>query len=170
MNRRRQHRERGGVTLILVMVLLMVAILVGALAVRGATTDLRSAGAERVARTGFYCAEAGLNAARPFFAANYGQWNAYFADQSKVVTGDLDGDGQNDYSVTLQDNYDELPPLANAPTVDNDLTAIMTSTCISPSMTNGPRVLKQIVTLTGNLGTDYRYQAGHSSTHSGNEN
>ncbi|MFI5290082.1 MAG: hypothetical protein ACHQ17_10555, partial [Polyangia bacterium] len=80
------------------------------------------------------------------------------------------GDGQNDYSVSLKDNYDELPPLANAPTVDNDLTAVMVSTCISPTLTSGARQLEQIVTLTGNLGTDYRYQAGHSSTHSGNEN
>ena len=58
------HRQRGGVTLLLIMVLIVLAALVGVLAVRGATGDLQMAGSQRVARTGFYCAEGGLNMAR----------------------------------------------------------------------------------------------------------
>lgn len=168
--RQKRARERGGITLLLVMVLLVVAIMVGALAVRGSTADLRMAGAQRVARTGFYCAEAGLAAARSFYAANQPSWGTYFADQTKGFSGDVDGDGKNDYLVTLKDNYDEFPPSVNNPLVDNDLTAIMTSTCTSSTLTTGPRQLEQILTLSTNLGSDYRYQAGHSSTHSGNEN
>lgn len=177
MSARRARRERGGVTLLLVMVLLVMAVLIGALAVRGATTDLRMTGAHRVASSAFYCAESGLAAARPIFAANVGQWNTLFSGGTPAgftypVTGDLDGDGKPDYSVTLKDNYDEFPPLANNPQVDNDLSAIMVSTCISSTVGFGAdsRTLEEIVAYTGSLGTDYRYQAGHSSTHSGNEN
>jgi hypothetical protein len=157
------------------MVLVIVAALVGVLAVRGATDDLRMSGTQRVARTSFYCAEAGLAAARPILATQIGQWNTIFSGGTPTgftypVVGDLDGDGLNDYSVTIRDNYDEFPPLANNPNVDNDLTAIIVSTCISSTLSTGQHQIEQIVTYTGSGGSDYRYQAGHSSTHSGNEN
>ena len=169
-----RRREKGAVTLLLVVVLLVLSALIGVLAVRGSTSDLEMSGAERQSRTNFYCAEAGLNAARSLFGANYGQWNTIFGGGTPTfpypVTGDIDGDGKPDYSVTLADNVDELPN-ASDPTRDADLTAIMTSTCISPTLAGGsPHTLRQIVTFSGNPGKDYRFQAGHSSTHSGNEN
>jgi Tfp pilus assembly protein PilX len=179
---RRWRRQRGGITLLLIMVLIVLAAMLGALAVRGSTNELRLAGSQRTNRAGFYCAEAGLNAARPIFAANVGQWNNIFAlaangtmtlptGQSYPLTGDIDGDGNPDYQVRIRDNYDELPTANNL--VDNDLAAIMTSTCISSTLQTGSasgRTLQAIVAYSGNGGTDYRYQAGHSSTHSGNAN
>lgn len=168
------RREKGGVTMLLIVVLLVFAALLGALAVRGSSGDLQQAGAQRRSRTGFYCAEAGLNAARSTLAAHYGEWNTIFSGGTPSfpypVVGDIDGDLVNDYSVTIVDNVDEFP--TNDPTHDNDLVAIMVSTCTNPNFAQGAggRTLQQIVTYTGNAGTDYRYQAGHSSTHSGNEN
>jgi hypothetical protein len=169
------RRDRGGVTLLLILVLLAFAALVGALAVRGATGDLQMSATQRAGRSSFYCAEAGLNAARPILAANYGQWNSIFATGVAAgftypVTGDLDADGNSDYSVTISDNVDEFP--TNNPNVDSDLTAVITSTCISSTLSGGAsnRTLRQIITYTGSLGTDYRFQAGHGSTHSGNAN
>ncbi len=190
MKRARTSRQRGGVTLLLIMVLIVLAALVGALAVRGATGELRQAGSQRAARTGFYCAEAGLNFARPLVGANPADWNTILAGGSTAwypptsstnpcpapatacISRDIDNDNKPDFTVVIVDNFDELPPTAPNPQRDNDLTVIMVSTCVSTTLeANGAqRVLKQIVTYAGNGGTDYRYQAGHSSTHSGNEN
>ena len=57
-------------------------------------------------------------------------------------------------------------------TRDNDLTVILTSQCNSTTLeaNNATRKLSQIVTYAGGAPHDYRCQAGHSSTHSGNAN
>lgn len=168
------HRQRGGITLLLIMVLIVLAALVGVLAVRGATADLQMAGAQRVGRTGFYCAEAGLSQARALVAANPQDWAPILAGGSTSwypVGGmliNLDGDNLPDAIVKMTDNVDG----DNDFTRDNDLTVILTSTCTSSTLESngGTRTLSQVVTYGGNGGTDYRYQAGHSSTHSGNAN
>lgn len=176
------HRQRGGVTLLLIMVLIVLAALVGVLAVRGATSDLQMASSERLSRTGFYCAEAGLNAGRALAAAHVADWGAILANgtpswptwypSAAGIPLDIDGDDPSlthpDVYVTLTDNQDG----DNDITHDNDLTVILTATCKSTTLesTSATRSLSQIVTYAGNGGTDYRFQAGHSSTHSGNEN
>lgn len=165
-------RQAGGAALILLLVLSGVAALIGALAVRGSVADLRAAGAVRSSKAAFYCAEAGINASRAYFAANQAQWAAMF-DPGKTkpagypVTGDIDGDGVLDYSVTLRDNIDEFPPVAQNPYLDNDLTAIVVSTCIDPR--KGSRTLQEIITSNAR-GTNYRSQAGHGSSRPGNQN
>jgi hypothetical protein len=142
---------------------------------------MQMAASQRQNRSAFYCAEAGLNAARGIISSNYSQWNTILAGGAPTfaypVVGDIDSDVNHapDYSVTIKDNFDEIPSCggnADIPTHDCDLTIIMVSTCISTTITGGAqqRTLEQIVAYTGNLGTDYRYQAGHSSTHSGNAN
>lgn len=166
----RDGRQRGGAALLFLLILSVVAAMVGAIAVRGSVADLRVAGVQRSAKTGFYCAEAGLAASRAYFGSSYAQWNAMFAGNAVAgypVTGDLDGDGLNDYQVTLQDDSDELPPLTNNPLVDNNLTAVMVSKCVSATM--GTRQLQEIV-MCNTRGTNYRYQSGHGSAHQGNEN
>jgi Tfp pilus assembly protein PilX len=173
------HRQRGGVTLLLVMVLIVLAGLVGVLAVRGATADLQMAGSQRVSRTGFYCAEAALNKARALVAANPADWTAILArttapswwtggDLTAGMQVDIDNDGTYDALVKMIDNVDG----DNDFTHDNDLTVILTSICNSTKYeaNSATRTLSQVVTYAGNGGTDYRYQAGHSSTHSGNAN
>jgi hypothetical protein len=166
------RRQRGAAALALLLVLCSVAAMLGALAIRGAVADQRIAGAQRRSRTAFYCAEAGLQASRAWFAGNYGQWNAMF-DTSHAppagypVSADIDGDGLADYQVTLRDNVDEFPPLANNPLQDNDLTAVMVSRCASATL--GNRTVEEIVVV-NTRGTSYRTQAGHGSNHAGNEN
>ena len=172
------HRQRGGVTLLLIMVLIVLAALVGVLAVRGATSDLQMAGSQRISRTGFYCAEAGLNYARAKAAANPGDWatillgsglgaGKWYPDANGVQV-DIDGDGAIDALVKMVDNQDGDGSLTH----DNDLTVILTSTCVSTKFetNNAQRTLSQIVTYAGGSPTDYKMQAGHSSTHSGNAN
>jgi hypothetical protein len=172
VSRGRGGRQRGGAALVLVLVLCAAAMLIGALAIRGTVSDVRVAGATRASKTAFYCAEAGLSAARAYFANNYTGWNAMFDPTALKppgypFTGDVDGDNVPDYSVTLRDNVDEFPPQVNNPLRDNDLTAVMVSVCTNPAM--GPRTLNQIVMI-NNRGTDYRTQLGHGSHHAGNEN
>lgn len=165
-------RQRGGAALVLLLVLSTAAAMIGALAIRGSMTDLRLAGAQRVQKSGFYCAEAGLSAARTYFANNYTLWNTMFDPQQAApagypVVGDLDGDGLNDYSVTLVDNVDEFPPAALNSKKDNDLSAIMVSKCISTTMS--AHQLQEIV-VTNSRGMAYRDLGGHSSSHNGNAN
>ncbi|MCU1283530.1 MAG: hypothetical protein JWM53_7076 [bacterium] len=171
------HRQRGGVTLLLVMVLIVLAALVGVLAVRGATGDLQMAGSQRVSRTGFYCAEAGLNFARAQVGAHPQDWNTILSTGTSGGTAPwyptggvqayVDGDTNVDAVVTMSDNMDGDPV-----THDNDLTVILTSRCTSSTLetNSATRTLSQIVTYASNGGNDYRAQAGHSSTHSGNAN
>jgi hypothetical protein len=171
------HRQRGGVTLLLIMVLIVLAALVGVLAVRGATSDLQMAGSQRVSRSGFYCAEAGLAYARAKAGANPGQWatillgnglgaNTWYPDGNGAPV-DLDGDGNTDALVTMTDNVD-----GNDFQHDNDLTVILTSKCTSTTLeaNSATRSISQIVTYASAGPKDYKSQAGHSSTHSGNQN
>ena len=176
------HRQRGGVTLLLIMVLIVLAALVGVLAVRGATSDLQMASSERLSRTGFYCAEAALNAARSIAGQHVGDWPAILANgnpswptwypSAAGIPIDVDGDDPGlshpDAYVVITDDQDG----DGDSTHDQNLTVILTSTCVSTTLesTNATRSLSQIVIYAGNGGHDYRYQAGHSSTHSGNEN
>ena len=172
------HRQRGGITLLLVMVLIVLAGLVGVLAVRGASSDLQMAGSQRVSRTGFYCAEAGLNYARSLVAAHPADWNTVLSTGTSGgsapwyptggITLDVDSDGSNDVAVVMTDNVDG----DNDFTRDNDLTVILTATCSSTTLeaNSAQRKLSQIITYSQGTPNDYRYQAGHSSTHSGNEN
>jgi Tfp pilus assembly protein FimT len=178
------HRQRGGVTLLLIMVLIVLAALVGVLAVRGATSDLQMAGSQRVSRTGFYCAEAGLAKARAYAAQHPQDWATilalntstsslswYGSDMTNGMHVELDNpaDGDDVY-VKMVDNVDETGTQDFLK--DQDLTVILKATCISSTYetTSNTRTVSQLVTYAGNGGKDYRYQAGHSSTHSGNEN
>jgi Tfp pilus assembly protein PilX len=170
-----RYRQRGGVTVLLILVLLVLAALLGALAVRGSTGELRMAGSQRVSRTGFYCAEAGLAYARALAAAHPKDWSTVLSTGAAAgwypsggIVHDVDDDDRNDVTVVMSDNVDG----DNSFQHDNDLTVILTATCSSSTLetSNATRKLSQIVTYAGAGPTDYRYQAGHSSTHSGNAN
>jgi hypothetical protein len=82
---------------------------------------------------------------------------------------DLDGDNANDVTVVLRDNVDETG--AQDFTKDQDLTFILSATCNSTTMeaNSATRTVSQLITY-ATMPNDYKYQAGHSSTHSGNAN
>ncbi len=113
-------------------------------------TSTRSTGITKATVTSRYCAEAGVSAAQPLVAANYAIWNASLCNplpprgtgacvigspaaepiwlRSPAVSHDLDGDGTDDFVLTLVDNDDE--PAANDLTVDSDKQITIVSTCI----------------------------------------
>jgi Tfp pilus assembly protein FimT len=173
-----RHRQRGGVTLLLIMVLIVLAALVGVLAVRGATSDLQMAGSQRVSRSGFYCAEAGLNYARALAAANPKDWASVLSTgvggtwyPSGGITLKIDSDNLPDVTIVMRDNVDETG-VAQDFTKDQDLTVILTATCNSTTLESdsATRTVSQLVTYAGAPPDDYCHQMGFSSTHSGNAN
>ncbi|HEU0034744.1 MAG TPA: pilus assembly PilX N-terminal domain-containing protein [Kofleriaceae bacterium] len=136
MTRRKRQRERGSAMMI-TMVLITVMLAGGAAIVGMQTKSNRSADTTRTGLSALYCAEAGLSAARPVIVTNYDKWSASLGGttqpdwlSSTAFSHDLDGDGVDDFAITLRDNDDEAAPAANNPTVDTDQKIFIVSTCI----------------------------------------
>jgi hypothetical protein len=130
------------------------------------------AGMNRQSSAGFYCAEAGLEAARAYFGNRYSSWGAIFDPATPDPSDypfqvDLDADGVPDAEVTLVDDQDEFAPLPNDPTRDNNLMAWMHSRCVNPKM--APRHVASVIVVNVHE-TRYRYQDGNGSGHAKNLN
>lgn len=131
-----RNPERGSAMLV-TMTLITSMLAAGALLV---ALQLKASRSTDLARTGvssLYCAEAGLTGARTAIMGNYDQWNAALASgtepaflSSAVFSHDIDGDGVDDFRITMRDNDDELPPATNEPGADSDLKVYLVSTCI----------------------------------------
>jgi hypothetical protein len=159
-----RQRERGSAVLLTMIVI--VALLGGGAVLLGMQiSSTRSTELTRSNMTALYCAEAGLNAARPIIGSNY-PWDANLGTgvqpayllHPTLLNHDLDGDGVSDYTITLKDNDDEgALGLANNPARDNDLTIWVISTC-----TKFPENQKQVSELIRyNIrGELYKDQAG----------
>jgi len=169
-----RHDEQRGAVLVLVMTLLAALFAAAATVLYLQLSSTRSAGLVSRSRGALFCAEAGLVAARPIIGNNYASWPAAL-DQNPATTpafvypivGDIDNDGVNDYSVTIRDNDDELPPRVNDPSNDNDLSVFIVSECTKyPDM---KRKVMELVTYQGG-GNVYRNQAGYGPGGTGNKN
>jgi hypothetical protein len=154
----KRNPERGSaliVTMIVVTSLLAgSSILVGMQMSSNRSNDLARSGVSAL-----YCAEAGLVAARSVVASHYAQWNASLGSSTEPswlsgINHDIDGDGVADFTITLKDNDDELPPLPNDPTRDNDLKVYVVSTC-----TKYPDTPKQVMELVQYNGGGNCYQS-----------
>lgn len=162
----RRKQEQG--TAILITMIVIVALLGGGAVLVGMQLhSTKSAGVSRSGMTALYCAEAGLNWARPLVAntTNYPLWNAalaagtepaWLAHGAGVMSHDLDGDGTSDFTIILKDNNDETTGTDN-PGVDNDLQIWIVSTC-----TMFPDNQKQVSELVrfNMSGTCYQSQLG----------
>lgn len=120
----------------MLMTLIVVASLLAgsAVLVSVQVTSTRGANLTKNGLSALYCAEAGLAAARAPVASNYGQWNASLGQLTEPtwlagIDHDLDDDGTPDFIITLRDNADERPPLADDPTRDDDLAVYVISRC-----------------------------------------
>lgn len=152
--------------------LIIVAALLGGAAVL-TKVQLGSTRATDLTRTktaALYCAEAGLAAARTTVAGNYVLWNSALGQAEPSWLGsiahDLDGDGVADFEITLRDNDDEVAPLANDLTHDNDLAVFIDARCTKyPEVT---AAVSELVRFNGG-GSCYQAQAGGCGGN-GNEN
>ena len=160
----KRNPERGAAMLVTMVV--VSSLLAGAAAL--ASMQLVSHHATDVSKSSLsslYCAEAGLLAARPIVAANYSQWAGSLGTNtepswiSSAISHDLDGDPSNDpdFTITLKDNDDELPPLTPDPTTDNDRRIFIVSRCIKYSEV--PKEVEELVQYSGG-GSCYQSQQG----------
>lgn len=159
--------------MVLVMVILVALLAGGAVALSLQLGSTKQVGLASDSRGALYCAEAGLVAARPVIGARYADWESILdADAGNdpdwyPFSDDIDGDGVNDYVVTMRDNDDEAAPTPNDPTRDNDLKIFVISSCLKYPDT--PREVLELVKYQGG-GAGYRAQSGSGAQNTGNEN
>ena len=133
----------------------------------------KSAGLVKSSRNSLFCAEAGIIAARPTLAIQYLTWPTLLDGVAAndptwyPLTGDLDGDGVDDYEVTIKDNDDEVPPADDDPNFDNDLRVFAVGKCLRS--TDASRQVVELLVVGGG-GYVYRDQAGGGGFNTGNQN
>ncbi len=167
-------RQRGSALMTSLIILSGLLVAAGA-SVYLMTAETRSTGYTAMSRRSLFCAEGGLAMARPIVAANYATWDAVLdGDPSNdppwyPITGYLEANatGTPDFTVTLKDNDDELPPLTNDANRDNDLMVFLVSRCTR--YPEHPRTVMQLVEYTA-AGHTYRNQAGQGGFNTGNTN
>jgi hypothetical protein len=145
----------------------------GGVAVYLQLQSTKSAGLVKAARSSLFCAEAGLAAARPVIAASYLVWHDLLDGDPATdpdwypITGDVDGDGTADYSVTIRDNDDERLPTPNDPSVDIDRRVFAVARC-----TRNADVAREVSALltVSSARHVYRNQDGGGGFNNGNQN
>lgn len=168
------RRQRGAALMTSLIVLSGLLVAAGA-SVYLLTAETRSTGYTAMARKSLFCAEAGLAAARTVVARNHAGWGAALDGNSAnnpawyPITGHLEANasGPPDFTVTLRDNDDELPPLDNDPARDNDLRVFIVSRC--DKYPDYPRTVMELVEYSA-AGHTYRHQAGQGGGNTGNSN
>lgn len=176
----RVNRERQRGSAMLVTLIVTAALIAGGgVLVSLQLNSNRSADLTRGGVTALYCAEAGLAAARPVIAANYNQWASTLATGVTMSTFDsvaepgwlsagigshdldLDQDGIDnrvDFKVHIMDNDDEMLPLINDRTIDNDMQVIIVVQCLAFPET--PKQVVELVLFNGGMGCDPWQQGG----------
>lgn len=168
---RRPRNPESGAAFILVVTLLAALLAGGAVVVLLTSTQTRAAGESRRALDATYCAEAGLMQTREILGAIPDEWDTLLGGASSSptipvypITGDLDGDGEDDYRVTIRDNDDD-DPLDG--TIDNDQRVFIVSTCIKYDEVS--REVIELISTNSTQGDTYD-QAGQGADGSGNIN
>ncbi len=125
----RRHRNRRGVTMLMVMMVMATLLLGGVVGVGMQLANLRSSGLSLANKRAYYCAESGLAAGRDFFRLNAAKWNEYLRT-NYILTGRASNtDPGLIYIVGISDNVDEFPPAVNDPLVDRDQTVLLRAQC-----------------------------------------
>jgi hypothetical protein len=166
----RIQRQRGA-ALVVTMMVVVALLAAGALALYLQMADTHAAQYVAKGRGALYCSESGLAGARDYIATHQSDWPAMMdSDASNdpdgyPVEGDLDGDGVNDWHVTIRDDEDEFP--TNNPNVDVNGMIFVVGTCLAYPDT--PREVTEMISLSGG-GTHYRNQAHQGASGTNNAN
>ena len=164
--------QRGS-AMLLVATILVALLAGGGVALYVQLQGTKSAGLVKTSKNSLFCAEAGVIAARPTLALNYLTWpilldgNAANDPTWYPVSGDLDGDGVDDYEVTIKDNDDEVPPAPDNPLVDSDHRVFAIGKCLKSADVS--RNVTELL-IVGGGGYVYRNQAGGGAWNTGNQN
>jgi hypothetical protein len=168
------HPGQRGSAMLLIATLLVALLAGGGVALYLQLQGTKSAEMVKASRTSFYCAEAGLASARSIVALNFTTLPLVLAGVPAnyppwyPIVGDIDGDSVNDYTVTVVDNDDEVPPAANDPTRDVDGQVFAISRCTKNA--EGSRQIVELLLIGGGTGHLYRNQSGGGAFNSGNKN
>jgi hypothetical protein len=146
----KRNSERGSA--MLVAMILMAALLAGAaVLVSLQLSSNRSTELTKTGITALYCAEAGLTATKATVALNQGDWGTYLGTgnqpswlASPAIDHDIDDDGSDDFTVTLEDNFDETG--TDVPGTDADGRIYVVSKCTKYPDT--PREVRELITFT----------------------
>jgi hypothetical protein len=170
-----RHRSPGeqGSAMLVVSTILVALLAGGGIALYLQLESTKSASLTKSGKSSLYCAEAGLAASRGIISLNYFAWPTLLdGDASNdppwyPIRGDIDGDGKNDYEVTVLDNDDEVAPADNDPAIDSDEKIFVVSKCLQ-----NPEVPRQVMELVeyGGGGHIYKSQAGGGAGNTGNLN
>jgi hypothetical protein len=167
---RRPDPGQRGSAMLLVATLLVALLAGGGVALYIQLQNTKGVAQVKGARSALYCAEAGLSVARPLITLNYPTWQLALSGGTTdwhPIPGDLDGDGVDDFNVTIKDNDDEVPPVVNDPTRDVDRQVFAVAQCLKDGVV--VREIWELVALaTG--GHVYRNQGGGGAFNSGNQN
>lgn len=169
----RNDLGQRGSAMLLVATILVALLAGGGVALYVQLQSTKSAGLVKASKNSLFCAEAGVIAARPTLALNYLTWpvlldgNAGNDPTWYPISGDLDGDGVDDYEVTIKDNDDEVPPAPNDPLFDNDRRVFAVGRCLKS--TEVSREVTELL-IVGGGGYVYRNQAGGGGWNTGNQN
>lgn len=159
--------------MLLVSTILIALLAGGGVALYLQLQNTKSAALVKASTNSLYCAEAGVIAARPSIALNFLTWPVLLDGNDGndpdwyPIRGDLDGDGVNDYEVTIRDNDDEVPPAPNNPAFDNDRRVFAIGRCLQNSDVS--REVVELLVVAGG-GYVYRNQAGGGGWNTGNQN
>jgi hypothetical protein len=139
--------ERGSA--LLITMIIGIALLAGGAVLIGLQmSSTRSAGITKSKLNATYCAETGLANAHGLLATNHAGWNAALCNpppprgtgacvigspaaepswlRAPALPHDIDGDGTDDFILTIVDNEDDGNPLA-----DTDDQLLLISTCVA---------------------------------------
>lgn len=135
--------------MLIVMITIAAMLASGAVLAHMTQGSVNSSSVHRTALTGLYCAEAGLTSVKDTVVANAGAWNPELGTGIEPtwlapVSHDIDGDGTDDFTVTLRDNDDEA---VNDLSVDSDATIYVVSTCTKDP--ESPTQVTELITSTG---------------------
>lgn len=152
-------RGQRGSALLLAMALVLAIAVIGAAILKITGNDRILAGRLGLEDRGRACAEAGIQYGRRLFGSNYESsrgWNDYLGESTAAyayvplpnaapnldaresaapeVFGDADGDGTNDFWVSIRDDDDETPlGKTNDAERDNNEVVILRAECINPA-------------------------------------
>lgn len=194
--RRLPRRRDRGMLLGIVLILLAIVMLGGALALSGVSSDTSAAGADRLSRQLFDCAEIGLEWGKQAFSGTYLDWSGYLnasnvcsyfscapsgpfhAGTGTAPTGYPDsypyknsvtiGTQTLTYRVGIYDNDDDSGT-SQVYTTDTDGQIVVYSIC-TDSVTGQSKAVQAVIKTQVPTNTDYAGQAGYGFRGQGNQN
>lgn len=195
--RRLPRRRDRGMLLGIVLILLAIVMLGGALALSGVSSDTSAAGADRLSRQLFDCAEVGLEWGKQAFSGTFLDWSGYLkasnvctyfpcapsgpfhAGTGTAPTGYPNaspyyvnnytiGTQTLQYRVGIYDNDDESGTSQDY-TNDVDGQIVVYSVCTDPT-TGQSKSVQAVIKTQVPTNTDYSGQAGYGFRGQGNQN